>query len=135
MKEHDFGAPHRGSGLDTATTSGCEAHQSVSAPVHSWARPRSQISKHASITLQYTVPAMAAETSPAVTLSITSSRSARPPVRLTASDQHPAAALSRQADEIDVAEAIADAVRFDERVVRGGEVAAADRPSATGSSR
>ncbi len=49
------------------------------------------------------------------------------PGRLTAPDQHPAAALSRQADEIDVAEAIADAVRFDERFVPGGEIAARDR--------
>jgi hypothetical protein len=35
--------------------------------------------------------------------------------------------LPGQTDEIDVAEAIADAVRFDERVVRGGGVAAGDR--------
>ena len=49
------------------------------------------------------------------------------PGRVTEPDQRPAAALPGQTDEIDVAEAIADAVRFDERVVRGGGVAAGDR--------
>ena len=60
------------------TRPGCASHQSFNASVHSCARRMSSISKHAEITLQYTTPETIGVTSPAVTATITSSKSATP---------------------------------------------------------
>ena len=92
-----------------ATISGCSAHQSESALVHSRARRTSYTSWHARMTPQYTIPVTIGESSSAVMVDHRLVEQGETFPHASVLDQHVALSVDREREEVSVTEALADA--------------------------